>query len=117
MADKTYATVNGFVQFEPKERDANGQNVRDIAIKPANGDPNKLIRVTLWPEFDHAPVEQGDAVMADGAFSRSTYTASDGSKKESLQINASKLNVNGKRYDPQGREVVSADESEAEDLF
>lgn len=114
---KTYLSVVGFVQFEPRERDANGQTVRDIAVKP--GGSAKLIRVTLWPEFDHASVEQGDFIGAEGAFTRSTFNDKDtGEKRESLQISANKLNVNGKRFDPQERGTTRASSQDAdEDLF
>lgn len=117
MADKkTYLSVVGFVQFEVNERDANGQDVRDFSVKPSGSD--KLIRVTLWPEFSHAPVEVGDFVGAEGAFTRSTFNDKDtGEKRESLQINANKLNVNGKRYDPQERETTRSSQNEDEDLF
>ena len=117
----TYATVHGFVQFEPNEREYDGGQLRDISIKPSNGDPNKLIRVTLWPEWSHVPVEQGDLVAADGVFTRDTYTANDGTKKTSLQISAKKyVNVNGKRYDPEGdseRKVTRSNDTEESDLF
>lgn len=119
MAENTYVSVVGFVQFDVQEREANGQDVREISIKP-QGEPTKLIRVTLWPEFAHAPVERGDFVGAEGKFTRDTYTANDGTKKTSLQISANKLNVNGKRYDPADRDepgVAKAQDTDEGDLF
>jgi len=117
MAENTYVSVSGFVQFEVQEREALGQKVREFSVKPS-GEPKKLIRVTLWPEFDHAPVERGDFVAAEGKFTRDTYTGNDGTKRTSLQISAKRLNVNGDRYDPVGGEprVVKSDDNEG-DLF
>ena len=119
MADKTYVSVVGFVQFDVQEREAADQQVREFSVKP-QGEPTKLIRVTLWPEFAHAAVEKGDFVAAEGAFTRDTYTANDGTKKTSLQISANKLNVNGQRFNPADdgeRKVASSSDSEESDLF
>lgn len=116
MADNTYLSVVGFVQFEPRTREANGQDIRDFTVKPAGSD--KLIRVTLWPEFDHAPVEVGDFVGAEGKFTRSTFQDKDtGESRNSLQISANKLNINGKRYDPADRDVKKSASDEEGDLF
>lgn len=123
MADnkQTYVTVVGFVQFDPNEREYDGGQLRDISVKPP-GDPDKLIRVTLWPEWEDVPVERGDFVAADGLFSRDTYQANDGTKKTSLQISAKKLNVNGVRYDPKNsddgdRKVTKSSETDESELF
>jgi hypothetical protein len=67
----SYATVAGFVQkFGDKpaieERDANGQTVRQFVVKAIGS--QKLIRITLWPEFDSVEVEAGYYVVVDGKF-------------------------------------------------
>lgn len=70
MADQ-YRTVTGFVQFEPNEREANGQQVRQILVQQAGGE-GANIRVTLWPEFEGVSVEKGDFVAASGKLTKNT---------------------------------------------
>ena len=118
MPDKVeYVGVAGFVQFDVNEREANDQTVRDVVVKSVGAPKN--VRVTLWPEFGHVPVEKGDFVAAEGKFTRSSYQGQDGSEKESLQISAKLLNVNGQRQEPkETRSVAKADSQDAdEDLF
>lgn len=64
-----YAVAMGFVQFDPKDKEVNGQAVRDITIKAAGS--QKLIGITLWPEYAGVEVKKGDFVAVDGKFSSS----------------------------------------------
>lgn len=71
MADK-YASVAGFVQkFGDKpaveEREANNQTVRQFVVKALGS--QKLIRITVWPEFASTGITAGDFVAVDGKFS------------------------------------------------
>lgn len=108
---KQYVTAVGFVQFDPQEREANGKQVVDLLIKTPGGD-GKNIRVTVWPEILVTEslgraIEKGDFIAVDGGFSSSTYQGQDGSTKNSLQISAFQLNVNGTRIARADREVVA----------
>lgn len=108
---KQYVTAEGFVQFDPQEREANGKSVRDIVIKTPGGD-GKNIRITVWPEIQGADViEKGDYIAVDGGFSSSTYQAQDGSQKTSLQISAYNLAILGKALPRTDKEVVQGSSS------
>lgn len=63
MAD--FATAVGFIQFPVNEREANGEQVRDVTIRTPGTD-GTLVRVTLWPAFDEAEVVEGDFIAVDG---------------------------------------------------
>lgn len=79
LADK-YPVLAGFVQTfkdkdtdEPKppvvKRDANGQTVRDFTVKALGS--QKLVRVTVWPEFEHVHIDGDSFVIAEGKFKQS----------------------------------------------
>src|SRR3954471_14506534 len=87
MADKTYATAVGFVQFKVEERDVNGQTVRDVTIRTPGTD-GKLIRITLWPEYAAQEVALGDFIAVDG-----DVTTREHEGKTYVNMNASKLVV------------------------
>lgn len=64
-----YITVAGIVQFPPRERQAGGKAVRDVAIRSIAN--NKMINITLWPEKASVSVNKGDFVVADGKYTQS----------------------------------------------
>lgn len=75
MADakKTYLVAAGIVQKFPDkpavaERDVNGQAVRDITIKTVS---QKLVRITVWPEFASLVLGEGYFVFAEGEYKAS----------------------------------------------
>lgn len=93
MAEKaTYVSASGFVQFEPAEREANGQTVIDYTIKTP-GPEGTLVRITVWPELQGTPIEQGDFLAVDGKLTVSSFTGRDGVSRQSVQISASNLAV------------------------
>lgn len=109
MSENTYVTAGGFIQFDPQDREANGKPVTDVVIKTEGGS-GKFLRITIWPELQVEKVigrklEKGDLVHVDGKFSSSTYQDAEGKQKNSLQISAFLLNVNGQRIDRTEREV------------
>lgn len=121
MAESTYVSAIGFVQFDPQERDANGKAVTDVVIKTQGGD-GKFIRITLWPEnlVEESlgrKVEKGDLLAVDGKFTTSTYQDKEGKKKTSLQISAFLLNINGTKIKRAEREVVVEGGSEDSSAF
>lgn len=91
MADKTYATAVGFVQFDVDERDAAGQTVRDVTIRtpgtPKTGG-GALIKITLWPEYASTNVEKGDFIAVDG-----TLEVREVGDKTYINLNASNLAI------------------------
>lgn len=112
MADASYVTAVGFVQFEPVEREANGKTVTEFVIKTPGGD-GKNIRVTVWPETHLGPVAVGDFIAVDGKFSSSLYQAQDGSEKTSLQISAGYISKLGESAAKDDREVVGGETKKA----
>ena len=92
MADSAYASASGFIQFDPVEREANGQKVVDITIK-TEGVGGKLIRVTVWPELQSVKLEKGDYVAVDGKLTMGTFRGRDDVERQSVQISATALAV------------------------
>jgi len=85
LSEKVYASAAGHVQFDPRQREVNGKQVTDVAIRSLSG--QKLVNVTIWPEFQlAAPVKKGDFISVDGTFENRTYQADDGSTRESMSI-------------------------------
>lgn len=116
MAD-TWVTAVGFVQFDPRDRDANGKQITELVIKtPGGGDHGgKQIRVTVWPEhLLDEKVEKGDFIAVDGKFTTSSYQDANGVARTGLQISASTLVVL-KPVPRKEREVVRASESNPKD--
>lgn len=94
---KTYMVVGGYIQKFPDKpavatREVNDQEVRDFTVRALGS--QKLIRVTLWPEFGHAEVSEGDLIHSEGALN-----VSENNGRTYYSINARWLNVNGERID------------------
>lgn len=104
MAD--YVTASGFVQFDPREREANNQTVIDYTIK-TQGTDGKLLRVTVWPELQGEDIQKGDFLAVDGKLTVGSYTDSDGNPRQSVQISATSLAVL-KGVEKAEREVVNS---------
>lgn len=92
MAEAQYASAEGFVQFEPVEREANSQTVMDYTIKTPGTD-GVLIRVTVWPELQGADIQKGDWIAVDGKLNIGSFTGRDGETRQSIQISATALAV------------------------
>lgn len=107
---KKYLYADGFIQkFGDKpavtERDANGQTVRDCTIKIAG---DKLVRLTIWPEFSEVKLGAGYLVFCEGAFSAS------GDNNQFLNISVTNIvTVPGAKKAE--REVVNQPETAAAD--
>lgn len=91
MADTVYASADGFVQFDPRTREVNNQTVRDVTIKSTGA--QKLIGITLWPEWDDVEINKGDFVAVDGSYTVRTVQGDDGGTKEYHNISAGSLAV------------------------
>lgn len=86
-----YAVVAGFVQFDPRKREVNGKTVTDVTIKAVGS--QKLISITIWPEFGDVAIEKGDFLAADGKFSTSLGQGKDGAQREYINLSPSALGV------------------------
>lgn len=110
MSDKkTYETVRGQVQFDPRTREANGKTVTDIAVRDRGSDgQSKLVNITIWPEFLlSAPIKRGDFISADGSIEVRTFQGDDGGTKTSIQLNPTSL-VHVPQVPKAERQVVQA---------
>lgn len=87
-----YVSANGFVQFDPVEREANGQTVVDYTIKTPGMD-GVLIRVTVWPELQGTSIDKGDFIAVDGKLNIGSFTDRNGNSRQSVQISATALAV------------------------
>lgn len=110
MASNTYLVVSGFVQKFPDKdavvtKDANGQKVREFTVKAVGS--QKLVRISVWPEFAAQEIKDGDFVNAEGKFSQSEGSGG----TMFFNLSASKLTVTpgAVRAD---REVVNQKPSE-----
>ena len=108
-----YASAFGFVQFEPQEREANGQKVVDYTIKTPGMD-GQLVRITVWPELQGDDIKRGDFLGVDGKLTINSYEK-DGEARTSIQISAKQLVTLPGREQAE-REVVNTKEA-SKDLF
>ena len=81
-----YITVAGIVQFDPRQRQAGGKDVRDVAIRSLAN--HKMISITVWPENAHVPVKKGDFIVADGKFSQSPGQNKNGEQQTYYNLSA-----------------------------
>lgn len=82
-----YITVVGIVQFDPRNRNVQGKEVRDVAVRSAGN--QKMISITVWPENDHIPIKKGDVIVADGKFSQSQGQNKNGEQQTYYNLSAS----------------------------
>lgn len=115
MADVQYVTAEGFIQFDPQERDANGQTVVDATIKTP-GTEGILVRVTIWPELQSVELKRGDWIAVDGKLQIGSFTDKAGAARQSVQISATALAV-VPGVPRAEREVVNQPASGATPLF
>jgi hypothetical protein len=83
-----YITVAGFVQFDPRNREAGGKPVRDVAVRAIGN--NKIINITFWPEHD-MPVNKGDFLVVDGKFTQRTGQNKQGESQTYYNLSASTI--------------------------
>lgn len=79
MSDAIFRSILGTVEFDPREGQAGGKDVRNITVAQF-GVKDQAIKVgaTLWPSHAHVPVEKGDIVALRGKFTRNTTTNGEG---------------------------------------
>ena len=84
-----YITVAGLIQFDPRNREAAGKPVRDIAIKAIGN--NKIVNITVWPDHDNIILNKGDFVIADGKFTQRPGQNKQGEQQTYYNLSASTL--------------------------
>ena len=111
MSDKQFATVAGIVQFEVETREANGKELREATIRAIGS--GKMVRITLWDQFEDLEVEKGDFIVADGEAKQNTK---DG--KTYNNLNAYRVYV-AKPFQPKEttRTVNGGDDSDLSSIF
>ena len=116
MAESEYRTIHGVVQFDPREGQAGGKDVRNITVR-TSGVKEQSMRVgaTLWPSHAHIEVGKGDSVVLEGKFSRNKGTNQQGDEVVYNNLSVTGILVQG-TLDP-GKEVetVNTDDSAADD--
>lgn len=85
---KEFKGAGGFVQFPVEEREVNGQTVRDVTIR-ALGSEGPYIKITVWPEYDHVDIAEGDLVFLDGPFEAREGQSKSGEKRIYLNMSTS----------------------------
>jgi len=105
---KQYRTVMGVVQFDVKEGEAAGQDVRNIVVKQTGfGNQSINVYATLWPKHAGVEVERGDVVVLEGS-----YTSRDGQNKTTGEdvtyhnVSVTRIAVIGKMDEGSDEEVV-----------
>jgi hypothetical protein len=96
-SNKQYRTVIGFVQFDPREGNAAGKDVRNIAVR-ATGFKEQAIRVsaTLWPSHADVAVEKDDLVAIEGSYTQTKGEKDDGTPVTYHNMSVSRIAVLGK---------------------
>lgn len=89
---KEFKGAGGFVQFDPEEREVNGQTVRDVTIRSL-GSEGAYIRITVWQEWENLEIEKGDLVFVDGPFEAREGQTKDGEKRVYLNMSGKSLKV------------------------
>lgn len=96
MSENTYAVAAGIVQFDVEEKDitVDGEDVTITELTIKTFTQQKLVRITLFPEFEGVEVKKGDTVFVDGKVRVSLgQEAEDGSQKEYIGITATQISV------------------------
>lgn len=109
MAEGSFRTLAGVVQFEPREGTAGGKDVRNITIR-TTGLKEQSMRVgaTLWPSHAHVEVDKGDFVVLEGKFSRNQVKNKDGEAVTYNNLSVSSILVVGTLDDGEEIETTNA---------
>lgn len=115
MAENQYRTLIGVVQFDPREGQAGGKDVRNITVR-TGGVKEQSLRVgaTLWPSHAHVEVGKGDFVVLEGKFSRNEGTNGQGEKVTYNNLSVTNILNLGTLDAGQEVETVNTDEPAAD---
>lgn len=78
MADGTFVTILGSVEFDPAVRDVQGKEVTDVTVRAVHN--QKKYRITFWPNLKDAAseIKNGDLIAVKGKGSQNTVQGNDG---------------------------------------
>jgi len=89
---KQYRVFTGIAQWDPRDGEAAGKKVRNVTIRAAGvKEQSILVSCTLWPSHAHVDVKQGDAVIVEGVFTRSTAPDDSGNTRTYNNLSVSRL--------------------------
>jgi len=89
---KQYRVVTGIAQWDPREGEAAGKKVRNVTIRQVGvKDQSILVSLTLWPSHAGTEVKQGDVLIAEGVFTRSTAEDQSGNTRTYNNLSVSRL--------------------------
>ena len=108
-----YASVLGFVQFDVRDREVNGQEVREATVQSC--DSQKLVSVTLWPQWADVTVAKGDLVAANGRLTKNQGTNKAGEPITYRNLSAKYFHNLGQLTPIQTEAVNSSGSSVSED--
>ena len=120
MAEAQYRTISGVVQFDPREGQAGGKDVRNITVRTTGLKEQSLrVSATLWPSHEHVAVQKGDFVVLEGKFSRNKGNNQNGDEVVYNNLSVTSI-LNLGTLDP-GKEIettnsAAADETEDDDI-
>jgi hypothetical protein len=109
-AKKQYRTVVGVVQFDPKDGEAAGQDIRNIVVKQTGfGAQAVNVYATLWPKHASLAVERGDFVVLEGSYtSRSGQNKTTGEDVTYHNVSVTRIAVLGQLDEGSDEEVVNS---------
>lgn len=108
-SDKQYRTVFGIVQFDPKDGEAAGNDIRNIVIRNIGFREQSVnVYATLWPKHAHVAVERGDVVIVEGSYTQGKSTKKDtGEAVTYHNLSVTKIKVFGQADSGVAVEVVN----------
>ncbi len=117
---KQYRVFTGIAQWDPREGEAAGKKVRNVTIRAAGvKEQSILVSLTLWPSHAHVDIAQGDAVVVEGVFTRSTSPDDQGNTRTYNNLSVSRLLKLGAadagKRDDAPAEVDEPDETDEDD--
>lgn len=71
MSETQYASLVGFIQFDPEKKTVNGQDILNFSVRAVGFQGQPLVQVTLWSEWagEFDGFSKGDFVAIDGKYS------------------------------------------------
>ena len=117
MAEAQFRTIAGVVQFDPREGNAGGKDVRNITVRTTGVKEQSMkVGATLWPSHAHVAVEKGDFVVLEGKFSRNQGTNQQGEAVTYNNLSVTNILVVGNLDSGRDEETVNTGTSDSADV-
>lgn len=83
----------GRVQFEPTEKEANGKDIRSVALRQVgvHAAESVLVSLTVWDSHEHIDIEEGDLLYAEGSYTENEVERDDGTTRVYHNLSVSHL--------------------------